>query len=220
MPANPYIDMRLYSGQMPVYSAPKRLKRLSPVPKRLNPYDKRLAFSGSVGQDEAQGPELPCSVDPDNDVKPYYFKVGAGEYPERIAKEWLGSAWSYGTGPHTTRALLRANHDKAGGFIKRGQNQNCEARYWNQGDIVKVPASWPAPPEKWADKIVNKDGTRYEPTGGEDEPDVPGADDIDRVNWFGDDASSTAVWAVLIIAAAGLGGALLMSASKKKGGKR
>ena len=162
-----------------------------------------------------------CTVSPINEVKPYYLKVPNGHYAELIAKNWLGNAWSYGTGPHTTRFLLRANYDKVGGWLTDTEGHNCAPVQWNTGDIIKIPAVWPAPPTMYEKYIVNADGTKYEPTGNEVvEPDVPGDDGIDRINWFGDSESSGWVWPGLIVGAAALGGVLLVGATKKKGGSR
>ena len=175
-------------------------------------------MTGYVGQGDDQGPELPCSYDQVT-AKPYYLKVLSGDYPEKNAKEWLGGAWTSGKGPLTTAQLLRANYDKAGGFVERGPYQNCEPKYWNAGDIIKIPANWPAPPQSLVDdgRIVNADGTIYTPDGtSPDEPKVGGDTGTDRVNWTGDGEGGGLVLFVLAAAAAVGGGILLYNANKKK----
>lgn len=134
-----------------------------------------------------------CTVTVMTNVKPYYYKVQAGDNPDKIAKTWLGGAWTTGYGPQTTMSLLQANHDKAGGFKK--YSYGCNFKYFNAGDIIKIPAAWPAPPTVYSDYIVNIDGSRYVPKGDEKEPDVPGANG-DRVNWFGDD-SGVLTWVLV-----------------------
>lgn len=206
------------SGQV---GAPYGQKRVAPYgQKRVRP------MSGMVGQETEMrqagyGTRVPdssgsvCNITPLTDVKEYRFLVRAGQYPDAIAREWLGSLYTGGVqNPMTTRYLLRANYDKAGGFVMRGAN--CEPQYWNEGDLVKIPKAWPDPPDSLIDQIRNTDGSKYEPgdgTGGGE-----GGEGIDQVKWFGEDSSSSAVWIALAVGAAALGGVLLVGAAKKKGG--
>lgn len=174
--------------------------------------------SGMVGED-GTGRRV-CSVQPMHDKKPYYFLVKEGDWPDAIAQEWLGGS-TYGTGALTTTSLLRVNYDKPGGFLTDTEGNNCNFRYFNSGDIIKIPAAWPAPPKSLEDRIVNKDGSKYvpDPNAPPVEPDTPGDPNIPRVNWMDDASSSGWLWPVLIVGAAALGGVVLVGATKK-GGKR
>lgn len=178
------------------------------TPRRVNP-----GTVGATGVRDCTGDIIPM-----NEKKPYYFLVKDGDWPDKIAKTWLGGSTT-GTGPLTTRSLLRVNYDKAGGFVTDTEGKNCNFAYFNNGDIIKIPAVWPAPPKAYEDRLVNADGSKYVPKGDEVEPVTPGDDGIDRINWFGDSGAGGWVWPVLIVGAAALGGVLLVGASKK-GSKR
>lgn len=202
----------------------RRLKQMYPNvygKKKYDPNQYKLMTQWKYGVGAPSGtgtmgdPGDPCSVGAITDVMPYYYKVQAGDSsPEHVAKTWLGSAWSVGTGPHTTRALLKANHDKSGGFIE--YSYGCNFKYFNPGDIIKIPASWPPPPKVYEKWIVNIDGTTYVPKGDEPKNDVPGADGTDRVNWFGGGAGSNTMLMVLAAALAVGGGIILHNSMKKK----
>lgn len=159
-----------------------------------------------------------CNITPLHEAKPYYFLVKAGDDPGLIAKRWLGGDTT-GKGALTTWSLFRVNYDKPGGLVAVDSYGNCNFKYFNANDIIKIPASWPAPPTSLEDRLVNIDGSVYVPSGNEVEPVVPGGESMERVNWSGYSESSGWVWPVLIVGVAALGGVLLVGATKKGSNK-
>jgi len=209
--ANPFIDNRLIhrgSNEVAVGYGSVGSGSVGVNP-GLDPY--------VVDEDEDAVAQGACSLGVISDVKEYRYEIqeddgmGLASITEKWglpARKWL--------------ELGKANPQIPGKYYGSGSEIHCEpdrSKLW-AGRLLKVPKIWPDPPEALWSRLKNPDGTPYTPGGGGGGGGGgEGEEGIDPVKWFGDDASSTAVWAVVIIAAAALGGAVLMGTRKKGGSK-
>lgn len=171
-------------------------------------------------EDQAAAQGTGCPPGTISAVKPYRCLVVEGDWPDKVARDWLGNGPAY-YGKRTLE-LLGANPQTK----PKWSGTSCEATSFWPGMKLKIPANWPAPPQSFYDqgRIVKDDGTTYVPPsgGGPVEPDVPGGDGIDRVDWTtgGSSGDGLGIMGVLGIAAAGAAALFLgLTLTKKRGAK-
>ncbi|MFA5053216.1 MAG: LysM peptidoglycan-binding domain-containing protein [Parcubacteria group bacterium] len=151
-----------------------------------------------------------CNKSPVGDTKPYEITIVAGDYLDKIAKDWLGTLKQDNLGLFSVTALMRVNYDHmdfACTGLKHGTPQ------------IRIPKDWPECPESYKNRRVKSDGTAYvdtEPPA----PKPPGEDLVDRVppgveTVGAEDDDSSTLWMLLAAGAAVAGGIYLYNAKKK-----
>lgn len=181
------------------------------------------SWSGQVGQEdqdigkqeEAEGGYSECSNGVISDVKEYRYELQADD------SAGLGAlAVKWGLPSRRWLEISKANSD----IPHKLYGQVCEpdrTKLW-EGRLLKIPKTWPDPPESLWSRLKNPDGTPYTPGGGTGGGGGggEGTDGIDPAKWYGTDGGGSYIWPILIIGAAVLGGVVLVGASKKKGARK
>ncbi len=166
---------------------------------------------GLVDEDEILAGGGTCSNGVISNVKEYRYELQEDDYAGlgALAEKW-------GLPARKWLEMSKANHNIPHKKYGAGVCEPDRTKLW-AGRLLKVPMSWPDPPESLWDRLKNPDSTPYTPGGGDGPgPGGEGGEGIDPAKWYGTDGEGGWIWPLLIVAGAGLAGAIVVGASKKK----